>query len=70
MVILPAILRHLCFHISNRDDLIDKCLDAMGSIVSILHDQESVMLSQLVGGVPAVGKVILEAGPCIQGREL
>lgn len=41
VVILPAILRHLCYHISNRDDLIDKCLDALGSIVSILHDQES-----------------------------
>ena len=50
VVILPAILRHLCFHISNCDDLIDKCLDALGSIVSILHDQESVMLSQLVLG--------------------
>ena len=42
VVVLPAILRHLCYHISNRDDLIEKSLDALGSIVSILHDQESV----------------------------
>ena len=48
VVVVPAILRHLCYHISNRDDLIDKCLDALASMVSILHDQKSVMLHQLV----------------------
>lgn len=42
VVVVPAILRHLCYHISNRDDLIDKSLDAVGNMVSFLHDQESV----------------------------
>ena len=42
MVILPAILRHLRYHIKNRDDLLDKSLEAMGSILMLLHDQELV----------------------------
>ena len=44
-MILPAILRHLCYHISNHDDLIDKSLDALGSVVSLLHDLESVSVN-------------------------
>ena len=42
VVILPAILRHLRFHIKNRDDLLDKSLEALGTILTLLHDQEPV----------------------------
>lgn len=42
VVILPAILRHLQFHIRNLDEQLDKSLDAMGSILILLHDQEPV----------------------------
>lgn len=61
VIILPAILRHLCYHISNRDDLIDKCLDALGSIVSILHDQEADLVEEEVTTmVQTVLHVLLE----------
>ena len=42
VTILPAILRHLQYHIKNRDDLLDKTLDVLGSILTNLHDQEQV----------------------------
>jgi hypothetical protein len=44
-MIVPAILRHLCHHINNRDDNLDKSLDALGSILLMLHKQDSVSLS-------------------------
>jgi hypothetical protein len=42
VMIVPAILRHLCHHINNRDDNLDKSLDALGSILLMLHKQDSV----------------------------
>lgn len=42
VVILLSILRHLHYHISNCDDLPDKSLDALGSILMLLHDQDAV----------------------------
>ena len=44
VMIVPAILRHLCHHINNRDDNLDKSLDALGSILLLLHHQEPVSL--------------------------
>ena len=41
-MIVPAILRHLRHHINNRDDILDKSLEALGSILILLHDQEPV----------------------------
>lgn len=43
-MIVPAILRHLCYHINNRDDNLDKSLDALGSILLLLHKQEPVRI--------------------------
>jgi len=40
--VLPAILRHLRHHISNRDDLLEKCLTVLGSILKNLHDHDPV----------------------------
>lgn len=42
MTILPAILRHLRYHIKNRDDILDKSLDVLGSVLTNLHDQDQV----------------------------
>ncbi len=42
MLVLPAILRHLRYHISNRDDLLDKCLTVLGAVMKHLHDQDPV----------------------------
>ena len=50
MTVLPAILRHLQYHIKNRDDLLDKTLDVLGSILTNLHDQEQVSVTSTVSG--------------------
>ena len=42
VTVLSAILRHLRYHIKNRDDLLSKSLDVLGSILTNLHDQEQV----------------------------
>ena len=42
VTILPAILRHLHYHIKNRDDILDKSLNVLGSILTNLHDQDQV----------------------------
>ena len=42
VTILPAILRHLRYHIKNRDDILDKSLNVLGSILTNLHDQDQV----------------------------
>ena len=42
VVILLSILWHLHYHISNCDDLPDKFLNALGSILMLLHDQDVV----------------------------
>lgn len=45
VTILPAILRHLRYHIKNRDDILDKSLTVLGSILTNLHDQDQVSVS-------------------------
>lgn len=45
MTILPAILRHLRYHIKNRDDILDKSLDVLGSVLTNLHDQDQVNIN-------------------------
>ena len=40
MVVFPAILRHLQFHLETRDDLLEKSLNIMSSIITVLCDQE------------------------------
>ena len=42
VTILPAILRHLRYHIKNRDDILDKSLNVLGSVLTNLHDQDQV----------------------------
>ena len=42
MVVLPSILHHLHYHIRSHDDLLEKCLDSLGAILILLHDQEPV----------------------------
>ena len=42
MVIVPAILRHLRHHINTRDDIFDKSLEELGTILMLLHNQEPV----------------------------
>ena len=40
LVVFPAIVDHLQFHIKKRDDLLDKSLDIMSSVLTFLRDQE------------------------------
>ena len=42
VLIVPAILRHLHYHISHRDDLLEKSLDACGNILTLLHNHDPV----------------------------
>lgn len=38
MIILPAVLKHLRYHIIQRDDQQEKSLESLGSILVHLHD--------------------------------
>ena len=40
VVVFPAILHHLQFHLETRDDLLEKSLNIMSSIITVLRDQE------------------------------
>ncbi|XP_064383161.1 dedicator of cytokinesis protein 1-like [Halichondria panicea] len=51
VLVLPAILRHLRYHISNRDDLLDKCLTVLGAIMKQLHDQDPALVDEEVNVV-------------------
>ena len=51
VLVLPAILRHLRYHISNRDDLLEKCLTVLGAILKHLHDQDPVSRGGGKGGI-------------------
>ena len=38
VIILPAVLKHLRYHIIQRDDQQEKSLESLGSILVLLHD--------------------------------
>ena len=46
-VLLPPILRHLRFHISKRDDSLDKSLDILGNMLTHMQAQTPVSSESL-----------------------
>ena len=70
-MIVPAILRHLRHHINNRDDILDKSLEALGSILIMLHNHDPVSVVRVAllapswpppGPCPQVFDIELEEG--------
>ena len=64
-MIVPAILRHLRHHINNRDDILDKSLEALGSILIMLHNHDPVSVVRvalLAPSCPPPGPQVFDIG--------
>lgn len=69
VLIVPAILRHLHYHISHRDDLLEKSLDACGNILTLLHNHDPSAVDEEVGMVvDSLLLVLLECFTALAGH--